>query len=534
MKKLLLFIVLLMSAAAGKAETWVPIGLGMWEDPYFIHTTLRYPYRRGIDMEKSEQTPGKYRIALLGQKVIVHAENPSAVYIEPYTGTSSADNDTFTFTQNCKENGLSGSQYGTLEDGKIVIPGNYFLITNKAGYTKVCPESGNCIITLPGSGVYMSILAFNDKLPSQPFMLLNEGSKENFTSFVDGLEMGNATLLYYAVDLSISTMETIRFSKDLSNAVLITFTDGLDQGSLAYMPGYRTSRNYATHLAERIAQTSIQGCQLEAYAIGLKSKDVYDDELFMYNLASLASDEKNISTISNINEMQQKFTDLLENLNKQTTQRVVSINVPMKSHGDKYRFTLDHSSENATASNVWFEGVFNIDNMSLENITYHGFTSTSGTSIRAQRDGIRLLFTLNDCRDLSGDILDVDKNGIDEWQYLPSRDIWIHNVENAKEEDIDIQNIHSSVAIMLALDCSTSLGELFPLVKSTANSFINRLAGADDSSAIEDITVSEETTIDINDPSVEFYNLQGVRVAHPAHGIYICRKGNIVKKIAIR
>ncbi len=87
---------------------------------------------------------------------------------------------------------------------------------------------------------------------------------------------------------------------------------------------------------------------------------------------------------------------------------------------------------------------------------------------------------------------------------------------------------------MFALDCSTSLGDLFPLVKTTANSFINRLAGANDDSGIEDIIVKNEETIDINDPEVEIYNLQGIRVAHPTHGIYICRKGNTVKKIVIR
>ncbi|MDE6002676.1 MAG: hypothetical protein K2G76_04190, partial [Prevotella sp.] len=352
-------------------------------------------------------------------------------------------------TQNCPENGLNGSQYGTLSNGKITIPGDYFIASvPSTGETMTCDASRKCVITLPDgfdnplpedNGVFMGIIAFNDEIARKPISLLNNDTKEDFTSFVDGLQMGNATLLYYAVDQAVSSMKSQTFPENLSNAVLVTFTDGLDQGSLAMKPEHRSSKGYASYLADIIGQTTIQGCPLEAYAIGLKSDDVYDDELFMYNLQSIASNDNNISPVSNITEMQQKLTNLFENLNRQTTQRIVTIKVPMMSHGDKYRFTLDKSRNSATSSNVWFEGVFNIDNMSLEDITYHGFTSISGTTIVAKQEGIKLLFTLNDCRDLDGGTLDVSQDGIDQWQYIPSRDIWNHNIENAKKEAIDIQ-----------------------------------------------------------------------------------------------
>lgn len=51
----------------------------------------------------------------------------------------------------------------------------------------------------------------------------------------------------------------------------------------------------------------------------------------------------------------------------------------MMSHEDTYRFTLDHTTENADNSQLWFEGVFNIDDFSLENIVYHGLTSKQAT-----------------------------------------------------------------------------------------------------------------------------------------------------------
>lgn len=522
-------------------ENWVKIGQGHWQDPIWTNSNSE-PLQGYVNMEKSTANPDKYRFRLTEDcYVTVHAENPEKVYVEPYSNTNT-NNQEITIYQKCPENGYQENNYGRLINGKVEMPGNYFIAVLPDNSTVNGSADRICQIIFPDgfdnplpedNGVFMGVIGFNESLTTKPISILNQATKEDFTSFVNNLEMGNATLLYYAVDQAIDRMKAQSFPDNLSNAVLITFTDGLDQGSLAMKPEHRTSRGYAAYLADKIAETKIQEHPLEAYAIGLKSNDVYDDELFMYNLQSLATSEDNISPVNNIAEMQQKLTSLFENLNRQTSQRVVQIKVPMMSHGDKYRFTLDHASDKAENSNVWFEGEFNIDNMSLENIVYHGMTSASGSAIKATQEGIKLLFTLNDCRTPEGDILDVDKDGIDQWQYIPSREIWNHNVENAKEGDIDIQNIKSSVAIMFALDCSTSLGDLFPMVKSTANSFIRRLAGDDAGSGIEDITVDPAERLSVDDPEVEVYNLQGVRVANPGRGIYILRKGRMTQKLVV-
>ncbi|MDE5628342.1 MAG: hypothetical protein K2I69_02155 [Muribaculaceae bacterium] len=88
--------------------------------------------------------------------------------------------------------------------------------------------------------------------------------------------------------------------------------------------------------------------------------------------------------------------------------------------------------------------------------------------------------------------------------------------------------------LFFALDCSTSLGDLFPLVQSTAKSFIDRLAGGTGDAGVENIVSDSNGSIDISDPDVEIFNLQGIKVSNPTRGIYICRKGNMVKKIIIR
>lgn len=528
-------------------ETWVSIGTGRHSDPVFVYTGTSDAWERNVEVEKSVQNSGKYRYVVSENPistVVVHAENPEKVYIEPYSKKNTQDL-LITITQMCPENGYNNSSnYGTLKNGKITIPKSCFARTAE-GNTSSQSAKFDYVLTLPDgydnpieeeNGVFMGIVAFNDQLTRKQISILNESTIDDFTSFVDGLQMGNATLLYYADDQAINSLKAQTYPSNLSNAVLITFTDGLDQGSLAMEPSHRTSRGYADYLAERIASTSIQNCKLEAHAIGLMSGDVVDDELFRYNLSALASSPENVSSVNNINELQTQLTQLFENLNRKTTKRTVSIIVPMMSHGDKYRFTLDGTADDATKSKIWFEGVFNIDNLSLENIVYNGLSSASGSKITAKQEGVYLQFTLEDCRNTEGDNLSVDKQDIDQWTYIASRQVWQHNVENDKDGKIDIQDIKSSLAVMFSLDCSTSLGNLFPLVKSTANSFIMRLAGQNGLGAIDHISSeNKQERLDLNDPEIEIYNLQGCRVTNPdTPGIYIARKGNIVQKILVK
>ncbi|MDE5842173.1 MAG: hypothetical protein K2H35_00365, partial [Muribaculaceae bacterium] len=302
-------------------DTWVNIGQGHWVDPFWTRASNSQPLEMDVEIEKSVQHPDRYRTKIFSDAdyITINTENRGKVYISPYS-CSNTSGTIMTVTQNCAENGMSGSKYGILTNGKIKIPGDCFLSPSLT----TCSSTRKCEITLPDgfdnplpedNGVFMGIIGFNDEIKRKPISLLNESSKGEFTSFVNELQMGNATLLYYAVDQAISSMKVQTFPENLSNAILLTFTDGLDQGSLAMKPEYRTSKGYADHLSSLISDTKIQGHTLEAYAIGLKSEDVYDDEMFMYNLQSLASKEENISPVNNIDELQQKLTELFENLN---------------------------------------------------------------------------------------------------------------------------------------------------------------------------------------------------------------------------
>lgn len=527
-------------------ETWVSIGKGQWEDSFWVWTSDNSPVKMTLDFEKCVQNPNVYRTKPYEDSgyVKIYTQNPSKVFIDPYSHVNSSGN-IMVVTQRCTENGVNESYYGTFNDGIITIPGNYFR-SNKQGSNSYSNGSADrqCVISLPEGynrpiyhmdGLYMGIISFNDKIETLPMSILNQQTESTFTNFVNNMEMANATLLYYAVDQAITAIGQPIYPDNLSNAVIITFTDGLDQGSLAMKPELLTSRNYAQHLSERIASTSVKGHKLQAYCIGLKSDDVVDDELFQQNLESLSSAPENALPVTDIGGVQTELVGIYEDLHRQTSQRVVSIVLPMMEHGNRYRFTLDGTTDNEKVndSKVWIEGIFNINDYSLNDVQYHGFTSTSGEKIIVERDGVYVKLTFTDCRDENGGMFEVKKEDIKQWYYIVSSNKWNPNSENEKDGEIEIEDVRTSAAIMFVLDSSISLGDLFPVLKMTANTFINRLVGGDgDLTGVEDV-MADGKTLNGNAP-VEYYNLQGVRVLNPQKGIFIRRQGNVVSKIMVR
>ena len=490
--------------------------------------------------------------------VYLHAKAKDKIYLEPYTWFYFADNGftsekyNLTVKQRCPENGYSSKYYGKLsDDGRtIVFPVGAFETSGgysgKTTYTteqfKLVFPAGilnddvfNFVEPDPedDSGIYMGVTSFNTTLKTLPIQRLSDTTKNTFFDFINGLQMDNATLLYYAVEKSIDALGNPTYPDNLSNAILITFTDGLDQGSLAMNPAPKNWRNYAAQLHTKIGNTKIQELPLKAYTIGLKSADVLDDEQFMLNLTQLASDDSKAHSVANIAEVENELTKIYEELNSRTTKRTISITVPMMSDGDKYRLTLDgtNASSSAKDSKRWIQGTFSIDDYSLNNIEYYGVSSSSGTKVKGKLNGLYLTFTFDDCRDETGNILDIKDEDIDEWIYIPSRDDWQHNVEMMREGVIKVEDIKTSAAIMFALDASKSLGDLFPALKTTAINFIKRLLG--EYNAVEDIRVdAAEEPQDWSD--AEVYNLQGIRVSNPTSGFYILRKGNYTKKILLR
>lgn len=530
-------------------ERFVNIGTGIWQESY-INNGSDFPSPWEVSVEKSVTRPGVYRITpyaepyaveyygeSLDTQIVIHTEDDK-VYAEPFEAFQ------WRFTQQVPENGVSGSAYGTFQNGRIFL-GDGFDILRLSDNASISESGFGYILTLPGgydepveaeSGIFMGIIAFRDKLEQLPISELNADTKQTFMDFVDEQTMGNRTLLYMAVESGIEALSNRTYPDNLSNVVLITFTDGLDQGSTSKSPEYkRTARTYAAHLAEVIADTKIQGLPINAYTIGLKGEDAKrgDEEFFDYNMQSLASAPENAHSVEDIDEVNAQLTTLFEDINRKSTRRDLSIIVPNMNHGSVYRLTLDNASH-ATTSQMYIEGTYDIDDDSLNELKYVGFTCASGTKLlgtSTDDNGIEYVFT--DCRSLDGDFLQITPGDVVEWEHIVDNR-WQPNSERFSENDFKPVDLSGSSAIMFCIDCSNSLGDVFTELQHTAKSFIDRLAGGDGNvGAIEDVNADSMAPTDLSKYPVEYYTLQGIRVTNPGHGIYIRRQGPSVSKVAL-
>lgn len=527
---------------------WSYIGKGQWQDP--VLTLDGSHVFSDVSFEKSNNTIGIYRCTLQSwpiDKIKIHIVDSEKVFIEPYSYF--ADSGVIpTIVQKCKENhNVSDEQnscYGQLRSGKNFLPSTSFLVSldgNSHEISEVVDNPESCVISLPKgfmlpnqeSGIYLGLISFNEGLREKPISILDDNSKLDFISFVNEMEMKDATYLYYAVEKSLDHLEKTIFPSDLKKAILITFTDGLDQGS-SNIAGREdiTPEEYANELHERINKTIVGGkIPLESYSIGLKG-DSESPNFFDFNLLSFASNAANKIDIENIDGLQQSLFKISDELNEELSQSNLSFSRPSMYNTYKYRYTLDGARKNNGKTEIWFEGVYNSKEKSLEDVSYHGFTCTNGSTIKMTENGNRFQFTLYDCRDYNGNILAVDSEDIDEWFYVAMDEKWNPNTESKNNSKIQNDIIKSSAVVVFAMDASDSLGEDFPLVKSTAESFIRRLAGESGTVSILPVSnMKDDFEIDINDPELEIYTLQGIRVKEPTQGLHICRKGGMVKKV---
>ena len=412
---------------------------------------------------------------------------------------------------------VEGATYNIYRSGDNV---SYYLIAEnitETSYVDTNPLSGTCYykvkavingvesdyssssagVTIPvsglQSGMYLGITGFNQALTTYPVTQLTADSKAGFDSFVDGMTMKKGTLLYYSVDQSITALQNTQFPEDLFNVAIVTFTDGLDQGSMMMNSNYLTDEEYLTAVNNRIMTEKVSGQSISAYSIGIKGADVSDTQKFKLNLEKLASSADNAFEVSSMSEVNAKFQEIANQLNETSYVQTISLSMPGLANGTKVRFTFDNVTK-AELSKLYIEGVFNLQSKSLENVVYSGMTSTSGENIQGTVDGIFVGFTFEGVQ--TDDKVVVSQDYIKEWTYITSTSAWQINSEFDKDENTGIVNEKKSAAVMLILDCSSSLGEQFATAQTNAKSFIATLCQS-----------AEETPTEPEKPSTTLDNL---------------------------
>lgn len=333
------------------------------------------------------------------------------------------------------------------------------------------------------SGLYLGISTFDKYLIYHPVHLISETSLESYNAIVDGLELTteNGTVLYYSIDEDITSMKSVTLPEDLYNVSIVTFTDGLDEGSLAYRRGvYKTKAEYLDALHTRLRTEKVSGQSINSYAIGLVGPDAESNMTeFKNNLEKIASpsDENGdyVYEISDINQLNNTFEIIADKLSQNIRVQKIEVSFPYTEDGERKRFILDN--KNPEQSGLYIEGIVRVDNsgeVRLSDMVYHGLSSTSGSVVPVTDDnGFDLVFTFEGIR--TNDGTEIKQENISLWYIPASGTNWQLNTEFSPSEDSKVYTELKSALVLLNLDLSKSLEGQLPTLKEGAKKFISNL-----------------------------------------------------------
>ncbi len=327
------------------------------------------------------------------------------------------------------------------------------------------------------TGLYLGIIGFNEELNQKPLSLLKSSSNYGFENFVNNLQKKDGTILYHAVNKGLDVLSKAELPTDIVNVSIVTFTDGLDLGSYRLNDSYDNGTEYLSAINGRIKNEKVKNLPISAYSIGIRGSDVTDVTKFKKNLSDLASTSDNAMEVTSMDEVKTKFSEIANSLTNVSTSQSIDLTIPAPEPGAKIRFTFDDISD-AVNSEIYIEGIYKYSNGTdtLEDIVYHGLTSTSGSLIKGKSSGIKVTFSFSEI--VRDDKKSIDAANLKQWSYIESTSTWQINSEFNPTEDTQTNIEKSSAAIILVLDCSSSLGSDFEDMKSAANEFINVLTNS--------------------------------------------------------
>ena len=325
------------------------------------------------------------------------------------------------------------------------------------------------------TGMYMGLMGYSQTLTTKEISLLDSTTVFQFNDFVASLTTQPGRLLYYSVDKALDALNAAQYPENLQNVAIVTFTEGLDQGSLMMTDKYDTEAEYAQAIKTRIADERVYGRSIKAYTVGLLNDNVIDANKFRSNLYALSSDSTKAIEVNNMTEVNTRFQEIADDLVSRNMSEPLTLISPGVGSGTRIRFTLDEvDNETVNASQVYIEGTFSLKTRSLTDITYQGMTCTAGDSVAASSvDGMFVTLVFDGIQ-LDSEERIVKKN-IKEWYWVEDAQTWALSTEFSASMLPEIESTYSSALVMLLMDCSSVMDDNFTDLQAAANSFIERM-----------------------------------------------------------
>lgn len=328
--------------------------------------------------------------------------------------------------------------------------------------------------------MYVGITGFNNKLyhftnnPNSRYEVLNKSSLGEFTSFVRSLSTAKNTSLFWAVEDNLNHLKSCQFPSDISNVSIVTFTDGLENGSGDFNSKFIDIADYEKNLEYLngvIKNTSVQGVKLTAYSVGVKGNDVSNETRFNNTLIQLSSGEGYNNNV-NMGALNETFQGIANNLYKQNTKPNLTVAVPPQARKERIIF----DGKTADKSKLYIEATkLKESPQTYSNIQYVGCKSESGATVNGFKNSEgSVVFTFENFVDTDGKPIQFTKTAL----YYYDGTGWAQDSEYDGEKGAKTEEIRKSAAVMLVLDCSSSLDENqnFKKVQEAAINFLEILA----------------------------------------------------------
>lgn len=188
-----------------------------------------------------------------------------------------------------------------------------------------------------GAGnIKLGIVCFSKINETQVFNIrpLTSESYYEMTRFINSVSTQNGTALYYAMDKSVELMEeyckkSISSAEPLSAAIMVTFTDGLDQTSRNPEKNILTADNYYDEVlakyGTKMQNKSINDIPLQHEIRGVIGNDIIS-EAQLGKFQRIGESLGNFKLLNNYSELGDEFTVIAQNLINQW--RILNLYVP--------------------------------------------------------------------------------------------------------------------------------------------------------------------------------------------------------------
>ena len=334
--------------------------------------------------------------------------------------------------------------------------------------------NGPQLITVD-TGMYMGIIGYNQTLTTKDIALLDTTTMGDFTDFVASLTTQPGRLLYYSVDKAVDALNAAPYPKNLQNVAVVTFTEGLDQGSLMMTDKYDTEAEYAQALKARLADERIYGRPIKAYSVGLINDNVRDANQFRNNLYALASDSTKAIEVTGMDEVTECFRNIAVDVVGRSMSETLTLIFPGVGTGTRIRFTFDDvNAETVNDSQVYIEGTFSLKSRSLTDIVYKGMVCTAGDSVVASSIDGMFVNMVFDGIQLDNEEC-IAKDNIQEWYLIEGQNEWEPSTEFSASRLPDVESVYYSTVVMMLLDCSSVMDQNFPELQQAVNDFMESL-----------------------------------------------------------